>query len=279
MTENIAELIENAWNNRENITAADQESLQAVIDVLIKLDKGQFRVAEKIGSEWICHEWIKKAILLSFKLSSNKLFHNGPATNDNIGSCWFDKIPLKTHGWTQEIFRNAAFRAVPGSIIRHSAYVAPNVVLMPSFINVGAYVGEGSMIDTWVTIGSCAQIGKNCHISGGVGIGGVLEPLQATPVIIEDNCFIGARSEIAEGVIVEEGSVVSMGVFIGASTKIVNRQTGEIIYGRVPAYSVVVPGTLPGATPEAPSLACAVIIKQVDAKTRSKTGINELLRA
>lgn len=279
MTEKTQQLIENAWNNRELLTVADQESLQAVIDTLIKLDKGHLRVAEKIGTEWICHEWIKKAILLSFKLNSNKLFHNGPSTEANIGSAWFDKIPLKTHGWNQEAFRSASFRAVPGSIIRHSAYVAPNVVLMPSFINVGAYVGEGSMIDTWVTIGSCAQIGRNCHISGGVGIGGVLEPLQATPVIIEDNCFIGARSEIAEGVIVEEGAVISMGVFIGASTKIVNRQTGQIVYGRVPAYSVVVPGTLPGSTPEAPSLACAVIIKQVDAKTRSKTAINDLLRA
>lgn len=278
MTEKIQYLIDTAWDNRDNLTTTDSDLLYAVIDTLTKLDKGQIRVAEKKGTEWICYDWIKKAILLSFKLGSNKLFNNGPSTDDNIGSAWFDKIPLKTHGWNHDEFRNAGFRAVPGAIVRHSAYVAPNVVLMPSFINVGAHVGEGTMVDTWVTIGSCAQIGKNCHISGGVGIGGVLEPLQATPVIIEDNCFIGARSEIAEGVIVEEGAVISMGVFIGASTKIVNRQTGDIIYGRVPAYSVVVPGTLPGTSPEMPSLACAVIIKQVDARTRSKTAINELLR-
>lgn len=279
MTEKIKHLIDTAWDNRDNLTTINQDVLYAVIDTLTKLDKGQIRVAEKKGTEWICHDWIKKAILLSFKLSSNKLFNNGPSTDDNIGSAWFDKIPLKTHGWNHDEFRNARFRSVPGAIVRHSAYVAPNVILMPSFINVGAHVGEGTMVDTWVTIGSCAQIGKNCHISGGVGIGGVLEPLQATPVIIEDNCFIGARSEIAEGVIVEEGAVISMGVFIGASTKIVNRQTGDIIYGRVPAYSVVVPGTLPATNPEMPSLACAVIIKQVDARTRSKTAINELLRA
>jgi 2,3,4,5-tetrahydropyridine-2-carboxylate N-succinyltransferase len=279
MTEKIKHLIDTAWDNRDNLTTINQDVLYAVIDTLTKLDKGQIRVAEKKGTEWICHDWIKKAILLSFKLSSNKLFNNGPSTDDNIGSAWFDKIPLKTHGWNHDEFRNAGFRSVPGAIVRHSAYVAPNVILMPSFINVGAHVGEGTMVDTWVTIGSCAQIGKNCHISGGVGIGGVLEPLQATPVIIEDNCFIGARSEIAEGVIVEEGAVISMGVFIGASTKIVNRQTGDIIYGRVPAYSVVVPGTLPATNPEMPSLACAVIIKQVDARTRSKTAINELLRA
>lgn len=278
MSENSKRIIETAWDNRENLVNNDQDCLQAVATTLKNLDQGLIRVAEKKTGKWVCHDWIKKAILLSFKLSSNKLFHNGPATDDNIESAWFDKIPLKTQGWKHDEFRNAAFRAVPGAIVRHSAYVAPNVILMPSFINVGAHVGEGTMIDTWVTIGSCAQIGKNCHISGGVGIGGVLEPLQATPVIIEDNCFIGARSEIAEGVIVEEGSVISMGVFIGASTKIVNRQTGEITYGRVPAYSVVVPGTLPGATSTSPSLACAVIVKQVDAKTRAKTGINELLR-
>ena len=278
MSENSKRIIETAWDNRENLVNNDQDCLQAVATTLKNLGQGLIRVAEKKTGKWVCHDWIKKAILLSFKLSSNKLFHNGPATDDNIESAWFDKIPLKTQGWKHDEFRNAAFRAVPGAIVRHSAYVAPNVILMPSFINVGAHVGEGTMIDTWVTIGSCAQIGKNCHISGGVGIGGVLEPLQATPVIIEDNCFIGARSEIAEGVIVEEGSVISMGVFIGASTKIVNRQTGEITYGRVPAYSVVVPGTLPGATSTSPSLACAVIVKQVDAKTRAKTGINELLR-
>lgn len=271
-------LIEQAWENRNNLQNIDTSTLQAVIDVLKGLDSGRLRVAEKIDNKWVCHEWIKKTILLSFRLNSNKLFTNGPATDDRFAAAWFDKIPLKTQGWDQEEFRNAAFRSVPGAIIRHSAYIAPDVVLMPSFINVGAYVGSGTMIDTWVTVGSCAQIGRNCHISGGVGIGGVLEPLQATPVIIEDNCFIGARSEIAEGVIVEEGAVISMGVFIGASTKIVNRQTGEISYGRVPPYSVVVPGTLPGATPSAPHLACAVIIKQVDEKTRSKTSLNDLLR-
>lgn len=278
MTKNIQQIIETAWDHRDTLTNNDQECLQAVVTTLKNLDQGLIRVAEKKGDKWVCHAWVKKAILLSFKFSSNKLFHNGPATDDNIESAWFDKIPLKTQSWKYDDFRMAAFRAVPGAIIRHSAYVAPNVVLMPSFINVGAHISEGTMIDTWVTVGSCAQVGKNCHISGGVGIGGVLEPLQTAPVIIEDNCFIGARSEIAEGVIVEEGSVISMGVFIGASTKIVNRQTGEIIYGRVPAYSVVVPGALPGATSTSPSLACAVIVKQVDAKTRAKTGINELLR-
>ncbi|WP_032112779.1 2,3,4,5-tetrahydropyridine-2,6-dicarboxylate N-succinyltransferase [Candidatus Paracaedibacter symbiosus] len=278
MTENLQKMIETAWDNRDSLTVNDQDCLQAVITTLTNLDQGLLRVATKTSSGWVCHDWIKKAILLSFKLSNNKLFTNGPSTDDNIKSAWFDKIPLKTQGWNQDEFRNLAFRVVPGAIIRHSAFISPNVVLMPSFINVGAYIGEGTMVDTWATIGSCAQIGKNCHISGGVGIGGVLEPLQANPVIIEDNCFIGARSEIAEGVIVEEGAVISMGVFIGASTKIVDRQTGKITYGRVPPYSVVVPGTLPGATPTSPSLACAVIVKQVDAKTRSKTGINELLR-
>lgn len=279
MTENFRFIIENAWENRQTLSLDNREVTQTISSILKSLDQGTLRVAEKKMDEWICHEWIKKAILLSFRLSSNHVFHNGPAVDNSVESAWFDKIPLKTQGWTEIEFKSSAFRAVPGAIVRHSAYVASDVVLMPSFVNMGAYIGEGTMVDTWVTIGSCAQIGKHCHISGGVGIGGVLEPLQANPVIIEDNCFIGARSEIAEGVIVEEGAVISMGVFIGSSTKIVNRQTGEVTYGKIPAYSVVVPGTLPGLTPESPSLACAVIIKQVDAKTRSKTGINELLRA
>lgn len=270
----IKQIIETAWDNRQDLSPnAPPEIHEAVSTILHDLDSGTVRVAEKINNTWHVHQWIKKAILLSFRLQSNQIIESGTQAN------WYDKIPLKTTGWTNDDFQKAGFRCVPGAIIRHSAYVAPDVVLMPSFVNVGAYIGEGTMVDTWSTIGSCAQIGASCHISGGVGIGGVLEPLQANPVIIEDNCFIGARSEIAEGVIIEEGAVISMGVFIGASTKIVNRETGEICYGRVPPYSVVVPGTLPGANPETPSLACAVIIKQVDAKTRSKTGINELLRA
>ena len=220
---------------------------------------------------------MKQAILLSFRLNDNQLI-TGPQQG-GVPAAWFDKVPLKFTGWGEAEFRAAGFRAVPGSFVRRGSFIAPNVILMPSFVNIGAYVGKGTMVDTWVTIGSCAQIGANCHISGGVGIGGVLEPLQANPVIIEDNCFIGARSEIAEGVIVEEGAVISMGVFIGASTKIVDRATGEVTYGRVPAYSVVVPGTLPGKNPTEPSLAAAIIVKRVDEKTRSKTSINELLRA
>ncbi|MBW8309505.1 MAG: 2,3,4,5-tetrahydropyridine-2,6-dicarboxylate N-succinyltransferase [Candidatus Paracaedibacteraceae bacterium] len=265
-------IINNAWENRQQLTVENTTVREAVMDTLDKLDEGKLRVAEKIDGEWVVHQWIKKAILLSFRLRNNKVMQG-------MGDVpWYDKIPLKTEGWNESDFIAGGFRAVPGSIVRQSAFIEKDVVLMPSFINVGARVGKGTMVDTWVTIGSCAQIGANCHISGGVGIGGVLEPLQANPVIIEDNCFIGARSEIAEGVIVEEGAVISMGVFLGASTKIVDRQTGEITYGRVPAYSVVVPGTLPGATPEAPALACAVIVKKVDAKTRAKVGINELLR-
>jgi 2,3,4,5-tetrahydropyridine-2,6-dicarboxylate N-succinyltransferase len=239
----------------------------AVWETLQSLDRGQLRVCEKIDGSWVTHQWIKMAILLSFRLNTNRKIHYG-----------YDKVSLKTRDWEEEQFDSAAFRQVPGAIVRHSAYIAPNVVLMPSFVNVGAYIDVGTMIDTWATVGSCAQIGKNCHISGGTGIGGVLEPLQSSPVIIEDNCFIGARSEIAEGVIVETGAVVSMGVFLGASTKIVDRETGAITYGRVPAYSVVVPGTLPGKTPGQPSLSCAVIVKRVDEQTRSKTSLNELLR-
>ncbi|WP_010300422.1 2,3,4,5-tetrahydropyridine-2,6-dicarboxylate N-succinyltransferase [Candidatus Odyssella thessalonicensis] len=267
------DIIEAAWESRQSLTSENKDVVNAVDHVLTRLDSGQVRVAEKLGQEWVVHQWIKKAILLSFRLNPNQLMAG-------LGNTpYYDKVPLKMTGWTTSDFTAAGFRAVPGTIVRRSAFIEKDVVLMPSFINVGARVGAGTMVDTWSTIGSCAQIGANCHISGGVGIGGVLEPLQANPVIIEDNCFIGARSEIAEGVIVEEGAVISMGVFLGASTKIVNRQTGEITYGRVPAYSVVVPGTLPGATADAPALACAVIVKQVDAKTRSKVGINELLRA
>ena len=260
--------INKAWEEKVYTGDALKAQVETVLDAL---NRGQLRVSEKIDGAWVTHQWIKKVILLSFRLNGNVIIENGPFQ-------WFDRVPLKCTDWKNEDFVQNKFRSVPGAIIRHSAYVSPNVVLMPSFVNVGAYIGAGTMIDTWVTIGSCAQIGANCHISGGVGIGGVLEPLQANPVIIEDNCFIGARSEIAEGVIVEEGAVISMGVFIGASTKIVNRETNEVIYGRVPAYSVVVPGTFPSLIKGGPSLSCAVIIKQVDERTRSKTGINELLR-
>ncbi|MCZ6711064.1 MAG: 2,3,4,5-tetrahydropyridine-2,6-dicarboxylate N-succinyltransferase [Gammaproteobacteria bacterium] len=273
----LAETIETAWEHRDSLDATDADIRAAVDQALQLLDEGQARVAEKIDSEWIVNQWLKKAVLLSFALNSTRQISGGPD-----GGTWWDKVPSKFADWDDARFQDAGFRAVPSAIVRYSAYVAPNVVLMPSFINVGAYVDSGTMIDTWATVGSCAQIGKNCHISGGAGIGGVLEPLQSTPVIIEDDCFIGARSEVAEGVIVEHGSVLSMGVFITASTKIVNRETGEIVRGRVPAYSVVVPGTLGGGQRDdgttVPSLACAVIIKQVDAQTRSKTSINELLR-
>ena len=261
--------VEALWEDRANITPGTRGGQRCTVaDTLTLLDSGDIRVAEKIDGQWIVNDWIKKAVLLSFRMSGNDEIRSG----DQL---WWDKVPLKTSNWGQEDFAAAGFRAVPGSVVRRGAFISPNVVLMPSFVNIGAHVGEGTMVDTWVTIGSCAQIGKHCHISGGVGIGGVLEPLQAAPVIIEDNVFIGARSEVAEGVIVEEGAVLSMGVFLGASTKIIDRQTGEIFMGRVPAYSVVVPGTLPG---QYANLACAVIVKRVDAQTRSKTGINELLR-
>ena len=278
---NIAELeriVNDSWDNRDSITAQTMGmTREAVIAALTLLDTGKARVAEKIGSEWHVHQWLKKAVLLSFRLNDMTAIAGGPGN-----ASWWDKVPSKFEGWGDNQFRDAGFRAVPNCIVRRSAFIAKGVVLMPSFVNLGAYVDEGTMIDTWATVGSCAQIGKNCHISGGTGIGGVLEPLQANPVIIEDNCFIGARSEVAEGVIVREGSVLSMGVFLGASTKIVDRHTGQIYQGEVPAYSVVVPGALPApASPEGhtrPSLSCAVIIKQVDAQTRSKTSINELLR-
>ncbi|WP_334128312.1 2,3,4,5-tetrahydropyridine-2,6-dicarboxylate N-succinyltransferase [Sneathiella sp.] len=272
-------VIDAAWENRDQISVATKGEVREAVDATLEaLDNGSLRVAEKGANGWTVNQWAKKAVLLSFRLNDMELIPGGPGSN----SAWWDKVPSKFEGWDAARFREAGFRAVPNCVVRKSAYIAPNVVLMPSFVNLGAYVDSGSMVDTWVTVGSCAQIGKNVHLSGGVGIGGVLEPLQADPVIIEDNCFIGARSEVVEGVIVEEGSVLSMGVFISASTKIVNRETGEIHIGRVPAYSVVVPGSLPGkplpdGTP-GPSLYCAVIVKTVDAQTRSKTSINELLR-
>ncbi|MEM7739225.1 MAG: 2,3,4,5-tetrahydropyridine-2,6-dicarboxylate N-succinyltransferase [Pseudomonadota bacterium] len=247
----------------------------AVAEALTGLDSGIYRVASKTDAgDWEVHQWLKKAVLLSFRLNPNAPIAGGPGQ-----ASWFDKVPSKFDGWTEEDFVNAKFRAVPPATVRRGSFVAPGAVLMPSYINIGAYVGERTMVDTWATIGSCAQIGSDCHISGGTGIGGVLEPLQANPVIVEDNVFIGARSEVAEGVIVREGSVISMGVFLGASTKIVDRQSGEVLYGEVPPYSVVVPGTFPGAGANGPALACAVIVKRVDAQTRSKTAINDLLRS
>lgn len=268
-----------AWEGRDNIgLSTDGAVRNAVVMAMKMMDRGQVRVAEYTAAgRWQVNEFLKKAILLYFRLHRIERIEGAPGD-----TLWWDKVPLKFRDWNPETFKAAGFRAVPGTIVRHSAYIAPDVVLMPSFVNVGAYVGRGTMVDTWATIGSCAQIGANCHISGGTGIGGVLEPLQAAPVIIEDDVFVGARSEIAEGVRVEKGAVISMGVFIGASTKIIDRNTGEIFQGRVPAYSVVVPGTLPGkALPDGspgPGLACAVIVKRVDEQTRKKTAINELLR-
>jgi 2,3,4,5-tetrahydropyridine-2-carboxylate N-succinyltransferase len=273
MSEVIQAIIEQAWLERESIgPGTGAEVRQAVDEAIAALDRGDARIAEKVDDRWTVHQWLKKAVLLSFRLNPMEMIGGGPG-----GAHWWDKVPSKFADWSQRDFEGAAFRAVPGAIVRRGAYIAPGAVLMPSFVNIGARVGEGAMIDTWATVGSCAQIGRNVHISGGTGIGGVLEPLQAGPVIIEDDCFIGARSEVAEGVVVEQGAVLSMGVFIGASTKIVDRATGEVIYGRVPAYSVVVPGVLP-AKDGGPGLACAVIVKRVDEKTRSKTSINELLR-
>ena len=270
--------IEKFWQEREQINSSTQgEIREAVTETLNLLDSGKLRVAEKQNQQWQVNQWAKKAVLLSFRLNEMRLISGGAG-----GGSWWDKVGSKFDGWGAAEFTQAGFRAVPNCTVRHSAYIAKNVVLMPSFVNLGAYVDEGAMIDTWATVGSCAQIGKNVHLSGGAGIGGVLEPLQAGPVIIEDNCFIGARAEVAEGVIVEEGSVLSMGVYIGASTKIINRATGEIFQGRVPPYSVVVSGTLPGKPlPDGsagPNLYCAVIVKQVDERTRSKTSINDLLR-
>jgi len=274
----LAATIEQAWEARDQIGPGTEGAARdAVGEALRLLDRGELRVAEKIGGGWQTHQWLKKAVLLSFRLSPMEQISGAPG-----GASWWDKVPSKFAGWSDVDFTRAGFRAVPGAIVRRSAFVAPNVILMPSFVNVGAYVDSGTMVDTWVTVGSCAQIGKNVHLSGGVGIGGVLEPLQAGPTIIEDNCFIGARSEIVEGVVVGEGSVVSMGVFIGQSTKVVDRATGEVHIGKVPPYSVVVSGSLPGKPlpngQPGPSLYCAVIVKTVDAQTRAKTGLNELLR-
>ena len=279
MTADLAATLDQAWENRNQINFGTKGAVrEAVETALAGLDAGTFRVAEKKESGWIVNQWLKKAVLLSFRLNDNVLVPHGPGA----AGAWWDKVPNKFDGWDEAAFRKAGFRAVPNCTVRRSAYIAPGVVLMPSFVNVGAYVDSGTMVDTWATVGSCAQIGKNVHLSGGVGIGGVLEPLQAGPVIIEDDCFIGARSEVVEGVVVEKGAVLSMGVFIGASTKIVDRATGEIFVGRVPAYAVVVPGNLPGKKlpdgSEGPSTYCAVIVKRVDAQTRAKTAINQLLR-
>jgi 2,3,4,5-tetrahydropyridine-2,6-dicarboxylate N-succinyltransferase len=281
--------VDDAWERRESLTPAtkglEREAVEAALD---GLDRGQLRVAEKRDGQWCVNQWLKKAVLLSFRLYDSAVIPGGgrfdalAADRDEAQAAWFDKVPSKFAGWDDKRFREAGFRAVPNCVVRRSAHIASGVVLMPCFVNVGARVDSGTMIDTWATVGSCAQIGRNCHISGGAGIGGVLEPLQAGPVIIEDDCFVGARAEVAEGVVVETGAVLSMGVFIGASTRIVDRATGQIHYGRVPAYSVVVPGTLPGKPlPDGqpgPGLYCVVIVKRADAQTRAKTSINELLR-
>jgi 2,3,4,5-tetrahydropyridine-2-carboxylate N-succinyltransferase len=271
-------IIDTAWEKRDGIGPATGGEVRAAVETALDLlDGGKARVAEKKDGGWHVNQWLKKAVLLSFRLNDMTTIDGAPG-----GASWWDKVPSKFAGMTAESFKVAGYRAVPGAIVRRAAYVAPGVVLMPSFVNLGAYVDSGTMVDTWATVGSCAQIGKNVHLSGGVGIGGVLEPLQANPTIVEDNCFIGARSEVVEGVVVGEGSVLSMGVFIGASTRIVDRATGRILTGKVPPYSVVVPGTLPGKPlpngEPGPGLYCAVIVKTVDAQTRSKTGINDLLR-
>ena len=271
---NLEATIDQAWEARADLGPSTLGPIpRAVSAAVAALDAGEARVAEKRGDAWHVNQWLKKAVLLSFRLNPMETISGGPG-----GAPWWDKVASKFEGWDAARFAAAGFRAVPGAIVRRGAFIAPGAVLMPSFVNIGAYVGEGTMVDTWATVGSCAQIGRNVHISGGTGIGGVLEPLQAGPVVIEDDCFIGARSEVAEGVVVERGAVLSMGVFLGASTKIVDRATGEVFVGRVPAYSVVVPGTLPPRTPGGPSLACAVIVKRVDAQTRAKTAVNELLR-
>ncbi|WP_439817072.1 2,3,4,5-tetrahydropyridine-2,6-dicarboxylate N-succinyltransferase [Zavarzinia sp. CC-PAN008] len=278
MTDMLQTTIDDAWERRLEFDSSTRGPVRDAVEAALEqLDRGTVRVAEKSGGQWTTNQWLKKAVLLSFRLRDSVPVDGGPQ-----GSTWYDKVPMKFATWREERFKASNFRAVPGAIVRRSAYVAPGVVLMPCFVNVGAYIDRNTMIDTWSTVGSCAQIGANCHISGGVGIGGVLEPLQAEPVIIEDDCFIGARSEVAEGVIVEQGSVLATGTFLTASTKIIDRATGEVFRGRVPAYSVVVPGTIGGGqaadgTP-LPALACAVIVKRVDAGTRSKTSINDLLR-
>jgi 2,3,4,5-tetrahydropyridine-2-carboxylate N-succinyltransferase len=270
----LEKTINDAFDKRDGVTPATKGAVREAVDAALDLlDTGKSRVAQRgADGQWTVNQWLKKAVLLSFRLNDMTTIGGGPGK-----ASWWDKVPSKFDGWDDNKFRDAGFRAVPGSVVRRSAYIAPNVVLMPSFVNLGAYVDSGTMVDTWATVGSCAQIGKNCHISGGAGIGGVLEPLQAGPVIIEDNCFIGARSEVAEGVVVRTGAVLSMGVFLGASTKIVDRDSGKVMQGEVPAYSVVVPGSLPGKN-GGPSLYCAVIVKRVDEQTRSKTSINELLR-
>ena len=269
---NLQNVIENAWDDRTNISpaGASKEVRDAVNETINQLDRGTLRVAEKIDGQWTIHQWAKKAVLLSFRLQDNAVLKDGY-------SQYYDKVPSKFAGFGPHDFAQAGYRVVPPAAARKGSYIAKNVILMPSFVNIGAYVDESTMVDTWATVGSCAQIGKNVHLSGGVGIGGVLEPLQANPTIIEDNCFIGARSEIVEGVVVETGSVISMGVFIGQSTKIYHRQTGQVLYGRVPSGSVVVPGSLPSPDGKC-NLYCAVIVKQVDAQTRAKTSINDLLR-
>jgi 2,3,4,5-tetrahydropyridine-2,6-dicarboxylate N-succinyltransferase len=274
----LVSTIDAAWEDRAGVSPATHGPVrEAVEEALRRLDSGEARVAEKADGQWSVNQWLKKAVLLSFRLNDMTVIPGGPGE-----ATWWDKVPSKFEGWGENRFKAAGFRAVPNCVVRRGAFIAPGVVLMPSFVNLGAYVDENTMVDTWATVGSCAQIGKNCHISGGAGIGGVLEPLQANPVVIEDNCFVGARAEVAEGVIVGEGSVLSMGVYLGASTKIVDRATGEVFQGRVPPYSVVVSGTMPGKDlPDGspgPSLYCAVIVKRVDAQTRSKTSINELLR-
>ena len=274
----LVSTIEDAFERRAELGPATGGAAREAVDAALGgLDSGRFRVAEKVDGGWVVHQWMKKAVLLSFRLLDMSPIGGGPG-----GAHWWDKVPSKFEGWEAERFREAGFRAVPNCVVRRSAYIAPNVVLMPCFVNLGARVESGTMIDTWATVGSCAQIGRNCHISGGAGIGGVLEPLQAGPVIVEDDCFVGARSEVAEGVVVEQGAVLAMGVYLGASTRIVDRETGEVFVGRVPAWSVVVPGSLPGRPlPDGrpgPGLYCAVIVKRVDARTREKTSINELLR-
>jgi 2,3,4,5-tetrahydropyridine-2-carboxylate N-succinyltransferase len=270
----LEKTINDAFDQRDGVTPATKGAVREAVEAPLELlDTGKSRVAQRAADgQWTVNQWLKKAVLLSFRLNDMTTIGGGPGK-----ASWWDKVPSKFDGWGDNNFRDAGFRAVPGSVVRRSAYIAPGVVLMPSFVNLGAYVDSGTMVDTWATVGSCAQIGKNCHISGGAGIGGVLEPLQAGPVIIEDNCFIGARSEVAEGVVVRTGAVLSMGVFLGASTKIVDRESGKVLQGEVPAYSVVVPGSLPGKN-GGPSLYCAVIVKRVDEQTRSKTSINELLR-
>ncbi|MBL95756.1 MAG: 2,3,4,5-tetrahydropyridine-2,6-dicarboxylate N-succinyltransferase [Alphaproteobacteria bacterium MarineAlpha3_Bin5] len=276
-TSTLKKIIDKAWDERDSIaintTGEIRDAIEAVLEML---DQGKVRVAEKIDGCWRVNEWLKKSVLLSFRINDMRQIEGAPD-----GAVWWDKVPSKFHGMGSEDFKNLGFRAVPGSVVRHSAFIGPGVVLMPCFVNLGAYVGSGTMVDTWATIGSCAQIGRNCHISGGAGIGGVLEPLQAEPVIVEENCFIGARSEVAEGVMIGKGSVLAMGVYLSGSTKIIDRETGEIHTGSVPPYSVVVPGSLPSKPSKDsinPSLYCAVIVKRVDERTRSKTSINDLLR-